>query len=534
MLLRGYKKSTRSRTIWITGSTGLVALIMFLLTFTGVSETHTGDQICLDKCISYVNITSTYYRFCFDSNFSLVQTDPKIEIEIYVPTIGKNNWRLWDPERDCIERKNKNHPLPNRFMIVGYKEPTQTVKWWSDGLKVPDPLWIGVNLTVTSPINNTEYFSDRIFMNFSINASVDTCYYNLDEAGKIDIYKYLPTSYCYQETANVSTSCGGLANGSYSIDGSTNPLGPFFYAFDENYSTQTLITAVNVSFYVNYSVPANANKNSSLWQIKISRTGTATLTNLSINNCSVPLQFKVFNYDEIDGAGFGWAHAYCINSSGDWHYLWQPSGGSGTSTELIYEEAMFWNISQDPVYDFYKNFTSTEGAHNLTISCNDSSGNEVNSSVIFFNIANMLNYSINSLLNMTNADQNFAPNFTQIYRQINYTTGNFTWNMTQYNVSTYIFVPYFYYFKNNYNSEITINITSSTKLVNHTYTYFIKNNTKIEINSNVYQINLSALEIAYFNMTLDLINISQTYVNWTKTIDNANLSFNLNITYGHR
>jgi len=120
-----------------------ISVLAYIVLLTGMTVTTTGDIYCEEECVSYINITSTYWRVCFADNFSLIQTDPDVPVDVYVPARGVGNWRLFDHTKDCIERKTSYRPLPNRFKIVGHKEPGQTVKWWSDDMKVDDPLWIG-------------------------------------------------------------------------------------------------------------------------------------------------------------------------------------------------------------------------------------------------------------------------------------------------------------------------------------------------------------------------------------------------------
>jgi len=145
MGLNIFKKRSRSRTLWIGGSTvGIFGLIAWIVMLTGVSVEFTGDTYCYEECISYVNVTSTYWRICFSEDFELVQTDPDVPVDVYVPTYGKK-WRLFDVSKDCIERKNKYNVLPNRFKIVGHKQPTDTIKWSVDRFDV-DPKWIGIGV----------------------------------------------------------------------------------------------------------------------------------------------------------------------------------------------------------------------------------------------------------------------------------------------------------------------------------------------------------------------------------------------------
>ncbi len=153
-----FKKRNRSRTLWVsTGTLGIFGVLAMIMMLTGVSTTYTGDIVCGEECVVYVNVTSTYWRICFADDFELVQTIPEVDVETYVPARGKGNWRLFDPTKDCIERKNKYNYLPNRFKIIGHKEPEQTVKWSVDKFDV-DPLWIGTPTNET-PINETPEYN---------------------------------------------------------------------------------------------------------------------------------------------------------------------------------------------------------------------------------------------------------------------------------------------------------------------------------------------------------------------------------------
>ena len=200
-----FKKMSRSRTLWIGSSTSIFAFFAYILLLTGVSETNSGDSDCiynetsgLDRCESYFNITTTYWRFCFEESFEFIDTNPKIETTLYVPTYGKK-WRLFNPAKDCIERKSKYIYLPNRFKIVGYKEFDQTVKWsfsfnQFNGRINVDPIWRGINITKICDWRIEQKEKTRYYSSFNLNNY--TCpsnnYYvsnNID--GKI--------GYCYED-----------------------------------------------------------------------------------------------------------------------------------------------------------------------------------------------------------------------------------------------------------------------------------------------------------------------------------------------
>jgi len=146
-----FKKRSRSRTLWIGGSTLSFFSVLLLIGFlTNISVSYTGDIYCAEECISYINITSTYWRVCFAEDFEIVQTDPKVKVEVLVPARGKGNWRPFRPGYDCIDRKTKSRPLPARFKIIGHKSATETIKWSVDKFDI-DPLWIGKGKKIVTP-----------------------------------------------------------------------------------------------------------------------------------------------------------------------------------------------------------------------------------------------------------------------------------------------------------------------------------------------------------------------------------------------
>jgi len=187
-------------------------------------------------------------------------------------------------------------------------------------------------------------------------------------------------SWCYQETANVSTACGGVTTGNYNYVG--NPDFPW-----------------DMTFYINYTKPATAN-NSSLWQVKH---GWATpgdgdvaiapsAYNISIpTSCwsQTPLQLAIyttgsetnFNSQPKCYNGTAWQNIgtyyygstcsnddpeytpYCVpvnpswggysalydgnwSTASIWMSEWTTTAYSRSG--LIYEEAMWWEIEQDP------------------------------------------------------------------------------------------------------------------------------------------------------------------------------------------
>ena len=134
----------------------------------GMNYTFTGDQTCGETCDSYINVTTTYWRVCFDDYTdtkyenetlfkkvsrsrtlhvnlanvdNVVSTSPRVEVDWMVPARGAGNWRPLE-NGDCWDRGKVN-----KIKLVGHKDPTQYVKWSfiiGDEVDI-DPVWAGVD-----------------------------------------------------------------------------------------------------------------------------------------------------------------------------------------------------------------------------------------------------------------------------------------------------------------------------------------------------------------------------------------------------
>ena len=147
------------------GGTTLVILFMILFNLVGIDYTHSGDINCGKVCESYINVTTWYWKICFDyykgtkyenetlfkkkirsrtlhvnlDNIeNIISTDPYVPVEWLVPTYGKR----WRPLKggDCWERGKIN-----KIKLIGHKKSGQTVKWnFEVGDVKIDPYWFGV------------------------------------------------------------------------------------------------------------------------------------------------------------------------------------------------------------------------------------------------------------------------------------------------------------------------------------------------------------------------------------------------------
>ena len=207
-----------------------------LFQLNGIEYTHTGDITCDSTCESYINITTSYWRVCFehtaddqrmyipgDSKLSRVEyqdypdtvlykkanygrtlwvnlnnvdniitTDPDIPVDWMVPTYG-NQWRDVK-DGDCWDRGKVN-----KIKLVGHKEVWQDVKWsFITGEYVDiDPFWVGEN-DDSFWINNNRY---------GIGGSRDIGGHtgsNVDENGSVWMDFRVP------ESMNITDACIGL------------------------------------------------------------------------------------------------------------------------------------------------------------------------------------------------------------------------------------------------------------------------------------------------------------------------------------
>ena len=157
----------------------------------------------------------------------------------------------------------------------------------------------------------------------------------------------LTVDYCYQESANVSTICGGLDTGNYFVNGFWGSGREAYLGIDENYITFALSNNgadLDDSIYINYTKPSGSSV-SSIWQVLLGSVGNGDVpVNLSIpldcwNKYNDKLSFR-FTSISTDLPFNG---ASCYN--GTWNILWDGQvNGTGTG-DALYEEAMYWNIT---------------------------------------------------------------------------------------------------------------------------------------------------------------------------------------------
>lgn len=144
---------------------------------------------------------------------------------------------------------------------------------------------------------------------------------------------------CYQESANKSTSCGGVATGDYYPQGvwGSPQLSPL--AFDENYATYAGIGSGNASssyIYINYSWPDYGEP--LYWQVKDS--GATINKTIIFSTCLIdPLVFRS-NQDDPGTDRIRWQCSDNLPAP-IWYNV--RTYENAIDGDWFYEEGMWWN-----------------------------------------------------------------------------------------------------------------------------------------------------------------------------------------------
>jgi len=166
-------------------------------------------------------------------------------------------------------------------------------------------------------------------------------------------------SWCFQESANVSTECGGLDTGTYEEYNSNPTVGNwtnFSNTIDgdwDTYGYKSGIGAFSVYLYINYTKPQSA-LNTSLWQVK---------DNGGIDNLTIPI--SCWNYDNTKLIFMVESYSVRGDADGIWSCYngtnWLEIRLSPYYTQ-IYEEAMWWNITDTTPPTYSDNSTNSTHA----------------------------------------------------------------------------------------------------------------------------------------------------------------------------
>lgn len=194
-----------------------------------------------------------------------------------------------------------------------------------------------VNLYNTLNSYSTANFMSNTYFNGSTTFN-NIIQFKDKNSGNIDLY--YGSSTCYQETANISTSCGGLSTGSYSYNNSWFGAGGVKRLYDGDWGTGTHGNGNNYSFFfINYSKPIGS-MISSEWLVEEGASGPYVHHVYNLNaSCwnQEPLQLMIGSDDNT-------TILRCWNGS-EWDFI-DNIVGLIPLNEAVSEEAMRWYINQ--------------------------------------------------------------------------------------------------------------------------------------------------------------------------------------------
>lgn len=202
----------------------------------------------------------------------------------------------------------------------------------------------------------------------------------------------------------------------------------------------------------------------------------------------------------------------------------------------LYNSTSLMNYSESSVGITQYNFTFGNlyvGTWYLNATSFDTLGNKNSTETRTITIlSGYSNFTFNpGLFNQTKLDQNYFPNWTKAWLQVNFSdndtmqSGNFTWNFSEGNVTTNS-TGWDLNFTSDVGESVWIKLNESKPHIN--VWFWNESSNAILLNTTFQRVfTLSVADSKLVNITIDLINISQTYVNWSLTRDTADFSFNL-------
>lgn len=194
----------KTKKIFIYGSGTFLAFLILLLSLNnlGINVETSGDIACGRECISYFNISLSNYSLCFGSTFKGIYFDKNVNAEIYKADMrysnsNPNRWKLYNFTSGKCFDKNKTY----EFMIIGYKESSETVKWGLSlqGVDV-DPYWFGYETNIKSALIKGENISkygkieitdkfDKKLVSLELKKNTDICENDCSAEAEIVLYK---------------------------------------------------------------------------------------------------------------------------------------------------------------------------------------------------------------------------------------------------------------------------------------------------------------------------------------------------------
>jgi len=279
-------------------------------------------------------------------------------------------------------------------------------------------------ITIVSPLNQT-YLSSTVDFNVSLNEDGDWCGYSLNGTANVSMTKLNDTYFNFtkanlaDESYNITFSCNDTSGNMNASSGYT------YFSIDANSPVISVVSPTNGTTYSSSIVSFNVSLNEKGDWCGYSLNGTANVSMTKFNNTYFNFTKTglgdgdhniTFSCNDTTGnmnASSGYVY-FSIDTAPPIISVVSPTNGTTYSTSTVdfkvsLNENGDWcgyslngtaNVSMTKFNDTYFNFTKTnfgDGDHNVTFSCNDTSGNmNASSGFTYFNISAALDTNISS------------------------------------------------------------------------------------------------------------------------------------------
>lgn len=212
----------------------------------------------------------------------------------------------------------------------------------------PSGAWMDGDWATSQNLANSEVYVNYSKSTFASSATLQVKFGNATATNTSNVSLTGSSSMCYQETANVSTACGGLATGSYANDSSWTGggTGGAEQIYDANWSSYTSPSASGANYYVNYTRPTGSSYGSK-WLVGFYNTSGGVHVdyfNLTVNSSclsSSNLRLRIY---AISSMGYYFANMSCWDGSA-WGLIYATGNSGGYYDANPVEEGMWWNIT---------------------------------------------------------------------------------------------------------------------------------------------------------------------------------------------
>lgn len=254
---------------------------------------------------------------------------------------------------------------------------SQITELWNSGTGLSYEQTDDLNISLVSPVNsyNTTFPNNTFVCNISAtNPMANLTLYLWNTTSLVynytkELFSGSGTTTCYQETANVSTVCGGLDTGTYSVSGTW--FSSIHELYDAGWNTGTRSSYHTIAtFYINYTKPTEIT--SAKWQVKDEEDSVGGVAhNLTLPSQCLTSTVKLKSDSYSDGEGFLSEVNWSCYDGTNWILLKQTTG----QYIWIIEEAMWWqSLSSSTTLNQSYNF-SYDGVFNWNCLGVDSVGN---------------------------------------------------------------------------------------------------------------------------------------------------------------